>query len=314
MAFTPSGQHIGLRYADPKSRDATLGVFDAKTGELVTSAVVKGGGRGAPGSTACAISPAADWVSYGEEPDLRFLAIPPRNPPLPGRGRITLSERPAAKWAEVWLDAKGRTAVVARRGDDWFRLEEWDLVKESGRRLLQIDAPGILGSLAVNLRAGRLAVSVDPFEGKKPRIECWTLADKPAKVAITVRLPAVCLASSVDGKLLAAGFGDGSLVWYDFASGVEIKALQPLGKFSVAAVAFHPDGKYLAFGSADNKGHPNLFVVDTATGNALLRFPADPDGVSSVCFSPDGKLLAVFGAAGEVKVWETKALFIAGKD
>jgi WD40 repeat protein/transcriptional regulator with XRE-family HTH domain len=113
------------------------------------------------------------------------------------------------------------------------------------------------------------------------------------------------VAFSPDGKLLAAGYGDGYVRLWDpvtgQAAGVPLPADTPDG--GVYGVAFSPDGKLLATAGAD--GYVRLW--DPVTGQAVgVPLPADTGpvgGVNQVAFSPDGKLLATAGVDHTVRLW-----------
>src|SRR5262249_25736645 len=79
----------------------------------------------------------------------------------------------------------------------------------------------------------------------------------------------------------------------------------------VTSLAFSPDGKRLAAGSADRL----VRTWDAGTGEELLALKGHANGVTGVAFSPDGKHLAPAGGPsppyrekppakpGEVGVW-----------
>jgi WD40 repeat protein len=68
----------------------------------------------------------------------------------------------------------------------------------------------------------------------------------------------------------------------------------------VLSVAFAPDGKTLASGSADN----TVKVWDAATGTLLRTLSGHTDAVNSVAFSPDGSAIASGSADSTIKLWD----------
>jgi WD40 repeat protein len=73
----------------------------------------------------------------------------------------------------------------------------------------------------------------------------------------------------------------------------------------VRCVAFSPDGKTIASGSADD----SIKFWDVATGrNTATLKEEDPYLWCSVAFSPDGKALATGGWFNKVKLWDVDAL------
>ena len=68
----------------------------------------------------------------------------------------------------------------------------------------------------------------------------------------------------------------------------------------VGVVAWSPDGKRIASGSADN----TVQVWNATDGGNVFTYPGHTDSVPSVAWSPDGKRIASGGADVTVQVWD----------
>ena len=68
----------------------------------------------------------------------------------------------------------------------------------------------------------------------------------------------------------------------------------------VGAVAFSPNGKFLATGSSDNLAR----LWDVATGKELVSFRGHRDYVAAVAFSPDSKTLATGSYDHTARLWD----------
>lgn len=132
--------------------------------------------------------------------------------------------------------------------------------------------------------------------------------------AAPVRLPiaraspdheVMSLAFSPDSRSLASGGFDGTLALWDVNSRRLVWPAARAHRFSVAALAFSPDGKILAsaaVGTADFDDAVRLW--DTQSGRELLPALTGHSGpVGALGFSPDGKMLAC-GAGERIVFWD----------
>jgi WD40 repeat protein len=312
MDFLPGGRLLAVRSRLAGTNDAAVAVYDVGTGKPVVSATVKGGAaeQGAP----CGVAPGGEWVVYTEGDLLRFLAVPPHQPDLPGKGRIDLPKRrdpdDPAVW--VWPTDAGKAVLVARGSQGSLQLEKCDLSKRTSSPVDRPVQVNFVGNLTLNVSAGRAAASTWDDEAEKAWVRYWALGERTSKTDIPVPHKATSLALAPDGKTVAVGFGNGTVGVYDTATGKVSKQFQ-LGEFPVRALAFHPGGKHLACGTTD-AGMPNLFLIDLGSAEGGTSLIPDAKGVTAVCFSSDGKRLAAFGPEVGVTIWDATALLKLQRD
>jgi WD40 repeat protein len=120
------------------------------------------------------------------------------------------------------------------------------------------------------------------------------------------------VAYSPDGRYLASG--GGTLLTQGEEQSVDIikiwdlerrKELFPItvnSRHIVNSVAYSPDGRYLASGSADK----TIKIWDTKTGTELSTLTGHSEAVNSVAYSPDGRYLASASSDETIKIWDVK--------
>ncbi len=114
-------------------------------------------------------------------------------------------------------------------------------------------------------------------------------------------------AFSPTGRNLAVSAGNAILLW-DLASGQTLRSFGSTSTLS-GSIAFSPDGRLLAAGSADGL----VFLWDTATGTELIEQEGHRGAVQSVSFTRDGKTLISGGTDTTALVWDVAALLEAGR-
>ena len=108
------------------------------------------------------------------------------------------------------------------------------------------------------------------------------------------------IAYSADGANIVTGADDGSLRFWNAASGLSLQTID-LGA-PIRAIEFSPDGRLLAIALAS--AGANLRIHDPSTRAQITALSMPTISVTSLAFSPDSSLLAV-GATGNLfTVWD----------
>ena len=119
------------------------------------------------------------------------------------------------------------------------------------------------------------------------------------------------VAISPDGKILASGSADGSIMLWDMASVQPLSDLLRGHDSTVWTLDFSPDGKWLVSGSEDQM----IILWDVDSGQEIERINTSMD-IRNVAFSPDGRTIASIDASdqgGHVVLWDVDSMQAVGE-
>ncbi|WP_081237490.1 nSTAND1 domain-containing NTPase [Streptomyces viridosporus] len=268
-SFSPDGSTLAIAHQDTDTGQAHIQLFDGRNGTHMAS----------PPPAACPTppegrqSPAPCPVHMAFRPDRRILAYGVSHPTnsIPPE-KLSLWEVPAHRITD--------SLTVTRTDPD----------------IAGLPANAVNG-IAFHPDGTSLMTSRIPAD---ERLEIWNLRNGD----MTREIPDIggeILAVKPGGRILATNHGQ----FLDLRSGRITRRALTSGV--TTALAFSPDGKYLAAG--DESGQVTVWDGDAHEPLGLL--PASPvrDGkprhVSALAFSPDGHTLAAAGDDGTLRLWDT---------
>lgn len=171
--------------------------------------------------------------------------------------------------------------------------------------------PEASGSLAFSAD-GEWLVCVSEYHGTPPRI--WnTSTNEPRKLTIAGhRVAPSAVKFTRDGKTIATAGDDGTLRFWDPATGRELRmashhpGYRPDRQYNVwiRAMALSDDGRFAATSSLDD----SVRLWDAATAKQVFQLPGHGrlGGNRTLEFTPDGTKLASWGDDMFLRIWDTK--------
>lgn len=118
------------------------------------------------------------------------------------------------------------------------------------------------------------------------------------------KAPLDALAVTRDSRLIATGGWDARVRIFDRKTGAVLHVLEHGGEY-VHAVAFSPDGKYLATGGNDAQSFVQIWDVES--GKRVRTFAGHGDAVVSVAFSSDGRRLLTASYDKTARLWNVQS-------
>lgn len=307
-AYLPDGRHLAVQTAEDRRKDSVIFLIDAAKKTVVAKAE---GGAAKPisgGRHPWLLDPKSEWVGYGLDKSVEFLAIPSAKPPKP------------LKTPHSWISADllglqddGKQLILAHagllRGYTVYRnvigdpLPEKPIIEDN-------DVSTEVATLDDRSQHFAAAVKTDNDEYE---LHVWDLAAKPKRTVLTGESHTRSMAFFDNAKSLAVGYGDGTVAIWDLKTKERSKKIQ-VGRMTVSSVAVDPSNKLLACATYDSGDVDNLLVVSLESGKIVARYRCDAKGVYVACFSPAGTEIAALGGSGKVKIYDVRPLLKLEKE
>lgn len=186
-------------------------------------------------------------------------------------------------------------------GDQLFSAshDNWVKVWDRKGHLINSLLPGGLEVLGIGVSPDGTNLATISFEGP---MKLWNLSNN--QVIQEYESPygafdGAEVAFSPDGKIVARSIGGGPITLFNAADGTQIWS------GGVYAVAFSPDGRFLAISDTDEQGE-NIVVLRSQDGeHTYMTLQGHQSIILKILFSPDSSVLAS-GDDLELKIWNVE--------
>jgi WD40 repeat protein len=170
----------------------------------------------------------------------------------------------------------------------------WDAA--TGEACSVLDNGDVVKTLAFSPDGSRLV------SARQYRLRVWEVAT--GQRLEEIQLPAqniLAVAFRPDGAMLAALDGSGGATVFDSATGAVVARLRVGVSHDTKALAYSPDGRWLAGAGADQR---TVCLFDAHTYEPAGQFPGHDGVIRAVTFAPDSRRLASCSSDRTVRLWQ----------
>ena len=163
-----------------------------------------------------------------------------------------------------------------------------------------------IGLAASQIDKNAFDAAREVLQSCKPELRNWEWGRlmhlcSQSQRAFEAAAPLEALAVDIDGQRFATGGWNGTAQVWELTTGQVLTTLKHGGEY-VNAVAFAPDGKYLATGGNDPAGFIQIWEI--ATGQRVRFIPGHDDEVLSLAYSKDGTHLLSSSYDKTARLWD----------
>ena len=292
--FTPSGKSLIVNSDDYHiwkiPADAVGKIKDGSKGEIVFTAQTL--------TYNTTISPDSKWIAAVEYDSVDAQKNRARLVSLDGQSQYPLDHK--GRVTGVAFDEESKYAITTGLNN---LISFWDVQSGKENEELRLDNSKPTYSLAAS------PIDTIVAAGMNNSTKIWDYNTHTQLNELKQPGDIVSLAFSRDGKWLASGSADGTIILWKVENKTFTQAGNPLQLEGRPQVfAFSPDDKWLAGGGSSGFA----YLWNTATTEEVARIPHS-DAVTSVSFSLDGSQLLTVSRK-VVRIWDVKSIHLVPKD